>query len=288
MGVRMAFNIARSDFPVWVYNRTRSKAEALATSTDVMVASSPAELANACDVLITMLADGVAVEEVYGGPGGILEGMRRGKTAVEMSTIAPEAVMSLADKLGAVGGRLVDAPVSGSVAAAEAGQLTVMLGGSAEDVETVRPVLVTMASKIFHVGPLGAGAAMKLAVNSVIYGLNQALSEALVLAEQVGIERATAYEVFASSAIAAPFVHYRREAFERPGEIPVAFRMALAQKDMGLILSLAKRLVLSMPQAETNCKVLEAALASGFSEHDVSAVAEYLRVSAPPSQRCVD
>jgi len=259
MGVRMAANIARSGFPLLVYNRTRAKAEAFAKSTNATVASSPAEMAGACDVLITMVSDGSVVEEIYGGPGGVLENLGPGIIAVEMSTIGPEAVLSLSSKLEARGGRLVDAPVSGSVAFAESAMLTVMAGGSADDVNAVRPVLETMSSKIFHLGPVGAGAAMKLAVNTIVYALSGALSEGLVLAERAGIARSAAYEVFSSSAIAAPFVHYRRAAFERPEETPVGCRLALAQKDMDLILALAERLELALPQAETNFNVLQAA-----------------------------
>jgi 3-hydroxyisobutyrate dehydrogenase/2-hydroxy-3-oxopropionate reductase len=277
MGARMAANIARSGFPLSVYNRTRSKSEAFARSTDAAIAGSPAELAGACDALITMVSDGAVVEEIYSGPGGVLENMRPGMIGVEMSTIGPEAVLALGSKLEARGGRLVDAPVSGSVAFAESAALTVMAGGSADDVNAVRPVLEAMASKVFHLGPLGAGAAMKLAVNAIVYALNGALSEGLVLSERAGIARAAAYDVFASSAIAAPFVHYRRAAFERPEETPVGSRLALAQKDMDLILALAKGLHLSLPQAETNRDVLQAASESGLAKHDVSAVAEYLR-----------
>jgi 3-hydroxyisobutyrate dehydrogenase-like beta-hydroxyacid dehydrogenase len=130
---------------------------------------------------------------------------------------------------------------------------------------------------VFHVGPVGSGATIKLAVNAVIYGLCEALAEGLVLAERAGVERTTAYEIFASSAVAAPFVHYRRQEFERPGEPPVAFRLALAKKDLDLILELSERLQSPMPQAAANIGVLEAAMSGGYADHDVSAVAEYLR-----------
>jgi 3-hydroxyisobutyrate dehydrogenase/2-hydroxy-3-oxopropionate reductase len=122
---------------------------------------------------------------------------------------------------------------------------------------------------------------MKLAVNTIIYGLNQALSEGLVLAECAGIDRLTAYKIFACSAIAAPFVHYRREAFERPQDVPVALRLSLAEKDLHLILELAQQLQAPLPQAMSNLAVVEKASSQGFEDHDVSGVAEYLRAQAP-------
>jgi 3-hydroxyisobutyrate dehydrogenase-like beta-hydroxyacid dehydrogenase len=122
---------------------------------------------------------------------------------------------------------------------------------------------------------------MKLSVNTVVYGLNEALSEALVLAERTGLSREQAYEVFAASAVAAPFVHYRRTAFERPGEVPVALPMTLAGKDLRLILELASDCGAPMPQSELNLDLLGRAIAAGLGDADVSAVAELLRAQAP-------
>jgi 3-hydroxyisobutyrate dehydrogenase-like beta-hydroxyacid dehydrogenase len=118
---------------------------------------------------------------------------------------------------------------------------------------------------------------MKLTVNSVLHGLNQALAEGLVLAERAGVAREAAYEVFAASAIAAPFVHYKREAFEHPGQPPVAFSIDLVGKDLDLILALAAQAGASMEQAATNREVARAAVAAGLGDHDLSELATYLR-----------
>jgi 3-hydroxyisobutyrate dehydrogenase-like beta-hydroxyacid dehydrogenase len=118
---------------------------------------------------------------------------------------------------------------------------------------------------------------MKLTVNSVLHGLNLALAEGLVLAERAGVERAVAYEVFAASAIAAPFVQYKREAFEHPGRPPVAFSLDLVAKDLDLILALAAQAGATMEQAATNHRVVEAAVAAGLGDHDLSELATYLR-----------
>ena len=277
MGLPMAANIAAAGFPLVVWNRTASKAEALAARCEARVAASPAALAAEADVVITMVADGDVLLDLYAGSGGMAESLRPGTVCIDMSTISPAQAAAAAVAVTGSGGRFVDAPVSGSVALAEAGTLTVMAGGEASAVDAVRPVLEAVSARVYHMGPVGSGATIKLAVNSIVYGLGQAVSEALVLAEAAGIERARAYEVFANSAIAAPFVHYRREAFLKPGQVPVAFRMVLARKDLDLALDLAAGVGASLPQSELNRAVIEEAIEAGFGDHDMSAVAQHLR-----------
>jgi 3-hydroxyisobutyrate dehydrogenase-like beta-hydroxyacid dehydrogenase len=153
----------------------------------------------------------------------------------------------------------------------------VMVGGDGGALERARPVLDTLAKTVLHVGELGAGATMKLAVNSVVHALNVALSEALVLAERAGVERTRAYEVFAASAAAAPFVLYKRAAFERPEETPVAFSLDLVAKDLDLILALAERVGARMDQGRVNRALVRDALEAGLAERDLSAIAVLLR-----------
>jgi 3-hydroxyisobutyrate dehydrogenase/2-hydroxy-3-oxopropionate reductase len=133
-----------------------------------------------------------------------------------------------------------------------------------------------LGPRIIHLGGLGTGAAMKLAVNTVIFGLNQALAEALVLAESAGIERAAAYDVLAASAVGAPFVGYKRAAFVDPAGTPVAFALELAAKDLGLIAELAAAVGVPMPQARIDLEVINEAIAEGAGR-DFSAVADHLR-----------
>lgn len=277
MGFPMATNIAAAGFPLTVWNRTVTKSERLAAGTGAGMAPSPAGLAGTVDVLVTMVADGSVLEDLYSGEGGMCGSLRAGTVCVDMSTVSPVESRRTAAAVEAAGARFVDAPVSGSTAPAKAGTLTIMAGGGAEDIDTVRPVLEAMGSRIFHMGPVGSGATIKLVVNSIVYGLGQAVAEGLVLAEGAGIERETAYEVFAAGAIAAPFVHYRRDAYLNPGEVPVAFRTVLARKDLDLVLDLADSAGVSMPQAHLNRAQLVDAIEAGFGQHDMSAVAEYLR-----------
>jgi len=160
---------------------------------------------------------------------------------------------------------------------AEAGELTLMVGGEADDLERARPVLESLAKRIVHVGPLGSGAAMKLAVNAVIFGLNGVLAEALVLAERAGIDRAVAYDVFATSAVGAPYVGYKRSAFLEPDSAPVAFSLELAAKDLELIRELVRETASSAPQSGMALATIRAAIETEGAEADFSAVAVHLR-----------
>ena len=280
MGAAMVGTLCRAGVEVVVYNRTRAKADAAAEGTEAAVAATAREAAASAQVVVSSLADDAAVGAAYTGGDGIVAGLQPGAVVCEASTIDPGTVRRLRPLVEDRGASLLDTPVSGSVSSVEAGQLTIMAGGDPAVLERVRPVLDPLAKQIFHVGELGAGAVMKLAVNSVLHGLNLALAEALVLAERAGVERSAAYEVFAASAIAAPFVHYKREAFEHPGRPPVAFSLDLVAKDLDLILALAAQAGAPMEQATTNSRVAEAAVAAGLGDHDLSELATYLRGAA--------
>jgi 3-hydroxyisobutyrate dehydrogenase-like beta-hydroxyacid dehydrogenase len=277
MGAAMVGTLCRAGVEVVVFNRTRSKAEAVGEASGARVADTAREAAAQAQVVLSSLADDAAVGAAYTGGDGIVAGLQPGAVVCEASTIDPGTVRRLRPLVEDRGASLLDTPVSGSVSTVEAGQLTIMVGGDPEALERVRPVLDPLAKQIFHVGDLGSGAVMKLTVNSVLHGLNLALAEGLVLAEKAGVERSTAYEVFAASVIAAPFVHYKREAFEHPGRPPVAFSIDLVAKDLDLILALAEAAGASMEQAATNRHVARAAMAAGLGDHDLSELATYLR-----------
>lgn len=168
----MARNLARAGFPLVLYNRTAERAHALAAEVGGAVAAGPAGAAAEADVVVSMLADGDAVLQVYLSPGGVVEGLRPGTVAVDMSTVGPDVVREVGAAVERAGGAMVDAPVSGSVPAAEAARLMVMAGGEGSVVERIRPVLEAMGSPVFHVGPLGSGQVVKLAVNTLVLGLN--------------------------------------------------------------------------------------------------------------------
>jgi 3-hydroxyisobutyrate dehydrogenase/2-hydroxy-3-oxopropionate reductase len=277
MGAAMVGTLCRAGVDVLVFNRTRSKAEEVASATGATVAATAREAAAQAQVVLSSLADDAAVGVAYTGGDGVVAGLQPGAVVCEASTIDPGTVQRLRPLVEDRGASLLDTPVSGSVSTVEAGQLTIMVGGDPEVLERVRPVLEPLAKQIFHVGDLGSGAVMKLTVNSILHGLNLALAEGLVLAEQAGVDRSTAYEVFVSSVIAAPFVHYKREAFEHPGRPPVAFSLDLVAKDLDLILALAEAAGAAMEQGATNRQVVQAAVAAGLGDHDLSELATYLR-----------
>jgi 3-hydroxyisobutyrate dehydrogenase/2-hydroxy-3-oxopropionate reductase len=279
MGAAMVGRFRGAGFPVVVHNRTRSKAEQVADAQDCSVADSPREAVAGADVVVVSLADDDALLAAYGGADGILAGLRAGAVVCDASTVAPATVRGLAERAHGAGAALLDTPVSGSVSTVESGGLVVMAGGDPDALDRARPVLDSMARHVVHLGPVGTGAAMKLAVNGVLHGLNIALSEALVLAERAGIEREAAYDVIAGSAIGSPFMSYKRAAFLDPDGTPVAFALDLVAKDLELAAALADEVGAPTPQLARNREVIGAVVAAGLGPVDLSAVAEYLRAA---------
>jgi 3-hydroxyisobutyrate dehydrogenase/2-hydroxy-3-oxopropionate reductase len=277
MGSAIARTLARAGGRLVVYNRTPDRAVELAASIGGETAATPAEVAARVDVLLSSVADDEALTALYRGPDGVLGGLTARTVAVDLSTILPATIRDLADDVRRRGAGILDAPVSGSVATAEAGRLTIMVGGDAADLERARPVLEAVAARVIHIGELGAGATVKLAVNAIVMSLNEALAEALVLAERAGVPRHLAYEVFASSAVGAPFVQYKQAAFVDPDGTAPTFSIGLAQKDLRLILALAEQVGARMPQTRANLDVLDEAGRAVGTERDFSEVATHLR-----------
>ena len=278
MGAAMAGRVAAAGHPLTLWNRTRATAESVAAGLPgASVATTAREAAAAADVVVVSLADDAATRATYGGADGLVAGLARGSVVADTSTVAPETIRALADPVRATGAELVDTPVSGSVTTVESGGILVMAGGDATAVERARPALESFAQRIILVGPLGSGATMKLAVNAMVFGLNQTLAESLVLAERAGVGRELAYEVFASSAAGAPFVGYKRAAFVHPESAPVAFALDLVAKDLDLAAALAAAVGAEVPQLRTNRLVVGDAIDAGLGDADMSALAGHLR-----------
>jgi 3-hydroxyisobutyrate dehydrogenase/2-hydroxy-3-oxopropionate reductase len=273
MGTAMVGRLLAAGHPVTVYNRTPSRAEGLGAP----VARTAADAVRGASVVIVSLADDDAVRAAYAGEDGIVAGLGAGAVVCDTSTIAPATVRAVGADVAARGASLLDTPVSGSVALVQSGQLTVLAGGSPEALEQARPALASFAARIVHLGAQGAGATMKLVVNSVVHGLNQAVAEALVLAEKAGVDRAAAYDVFTTSAVAAPFVQYKRQSYVDPESAPVAFALDLVAKDLRLIAELADSVGARMPQLAANRQVVAEAVSAGLGDKDLSALAQLLR-----------
>jgi 3-hydroxyisobutyrate dehydrogenase/2-hydroxy-3-oxopropionate reductase len=281
MGAPMAARLAAAGHEVAVFNRT-PRPELVPDGASAP--SSCAQAAAGAQVLVTMVADGAALNAVLDGADGLLAGVSPGgerPVLVDMSTIGPEAARAVAAKAEAAGVDFLDAPVSGSVPAAESGQLVAMVGGDAAVLDRVRDVLGTMTRDQLHLGPTGAGAAMKLALNLALAVTNETIAETLLLAQRAGISREAAYDVLAAGALASPFVGYKRAAFADPLGAPVAFSVDLMRKDVGLALELADAAGLDVPAGRSVADVLAQTSAEGMGDRDIAAV--LLSLDQPPA-----
>jgi len=277
MGVRMAANLARAGHEVTVWNRTPAKAEAFAQAYGAASAASPRALAEQSDAVLSMLADDTAVDAVYSGADGFLNAAEGTRVFAEMGTISVPRVLELHQAITASGRRFVDAPVSGATQEAEDAQLLIMAGAAAGSTPELEPLFAAMCKRTIWLGKAGTGAAMKLGVNMLIHGLNQTLAEALSLTTAVGIDPEAAYEVLENSAVAAPVLSYRKGLYLDETAHDVSFTVALARKDVGLALDLARASGVVMPQAELNQVVLKAAGEAGYDARDMASILSFVK-----------
>jgi len=273
MGLVMARNVLRAGFPLTVYNRTVERASELVEE-GAKAVEDPIGL-GVCDVVVTMVSDGQAARSIL-VEGRVFEALLPGSLVLEMSTIGPTAVADLAEEADRHGIQLLDAPVSGSVSVAEKGQLFAMVGGNERAYARAVPVLDAMTKGHVLLGPSGAGAAMKLALNSMIAATNQSVAETLALATRFGIDGEDAYDVLTGGVLSSPFVQYKRGAFLHPETEPVAFTTALMHKDLTLVADLASRLNVRMPVARAASSILEEAIEHDLAEADMASVLRLL------------
>jgi 3-hydroxyisobutyrate dehydrogenase-like beta-hydroxyacid dehydrogenase len=276
MGSRIARNLIGAGHDLRVWNRTASVSEQWVADNGGAVADSLSSLAAGSDFLITMLADGDVLADVYEMPGGLAEGVGPETLAIDMGTSGPEAFQRVRALVEGKAGTMVDAPVSGATAAAEAASLLVMVGGTPEVYQRVEPILEAVGNPV-HVGPTGSAAVLKLAVNSVLYGLNQAVGEAVALAERAGVSPETTLDILAKGAAGAPMLTYRREQYLHPDTAPISFTVDLARKDLVLTLEQARRTGAPSGQLERTLELMEALVEQGFGSEDMGYVVEASR-----------
>lgn len=262
MGAPMAARLLDAGHEVRVWNRTRGKAGALVDA-GATEAGSPAEAAAGAEVVVTMLADRAAVEDVV-----VAADLSAGTTLVEMSTIGPDAVRALAARLPE-GVEVLDAPVLGSVPQATEGTLKIFVGGDAEVFGRRRPVLEAMGTPR-HLGPLGAGAAMKLVANSTLGALMTGLAEALALADGLGLEESDVLDILSESAIGVT-AKGKRPLIES-GVYKPNFSLGLAAKDLRLVMEAAEAAGVELRVAAAARSWLERADEHGLGDLDYSAV----------------
>jgi len=266
MGSRLARRLADADYELVVWNRDPAKAEPLVAA-GARAAPTPADVARQVDAVVTMVADPRALVDVTEGTDGVVGGLGKGTTLIQMSTVGPDSTSRLAALLPAEA--LLDSPVLGSVAEVESGTLSVFLGGAPEPVEHWLPVLSTLGT-VFHLGPVGAGTAAKLVANTALVGVIGILGEALALAERLGLSRDAAFEVLGKTALAGQ-AERRRSAVES-GEYPPRFALYLARKDADLILEAAAKKGLELRLTKAADEWLAEAENAGLGDKDYSAV----------------
>jgi 3-hydroxyisobutyrate dehydrogenase-like beta-hydroxyacid dehydrogenase len=274
MGSRMAKRLLDTGHSVIGYNRTRSKAQWLLDA-GMKWAETPRAAAEAAQIIISMVANTAALHAVAQGPTGILAGLSAGKIYIDMSTVSPAASRELAVQAAANGARMLDAPVSGSVATLEEGKLSIMVGGDPDTYERALPILQCIGPKVTRVGANGLAAAMKIATNLSLAVQMLAFSEGVLLAEKSGIARATAVEVLLNSVIASPMVKYRGPfVLHMPSE--AWFDAAMMQKDLLLALELGRQLEVPLPTTATTNEMLTAARGMGLGKQDFAVLFEVL------------
>ena len=274
MGGRMVKRLLDAGHRLIGYNRTRSKAEWLIEA-GMAWADTPREVAEAAEITLSMVTDTWALRAVMNGPDGILAGLSDGKLYVDLSTVSPAESRELAGRVAERGARMLDAPVSGSVATLEEGRLAIMVGGAAEDVERARPVLQDIGPKVSHVGGNGQAALVKIASNLNLAVQMLAFSEAVLLTEKGGIARETAVEALLSGVIASPMLKYRGPfVLKQPDE--AWFDVNMMQKDLLLAQEAGRQLDVPLPTTAVANEFLTAARAMGLEKRDFAAVFEVL------------
>lgn len=266
----MAGRLLDAGHELTVWNRTPGRAAAL-VARGARLAPTPAEAARRAEVAITMLADPAVLEAVVFGAGGLREGLSPGSTFIEMSTVGPDAVRSVAGRLPP-GVTMLDAPVLGSVPQATDGSLKIFVGGTPADFERWSGLLGALGRPVL-VGPAGAGAAMKLVANSTLGALMTALGEALALADALGLDERVTLDVLADSPIGIT-ARSKREHIQS-GTYPPRFRLALAGKDSRLVNEAGVRCGFRLAPVVRSW--FEAAAAAGFGDLDYSAVIAHIR-----------
>jgi 3-hydroxyisobutyrate dehydrogenase len=275
MGAAMAANLARAGFEVTVWNRTRGRAPEL-DELGVRRAATPSEASSAADVAVVCVSDTPDVESVLFGPDGAADGLRSGSLVIDCSTISPSATRDFSERLGGAGVSLVDAPVSGGSEGAQKATLTIFCGGDESAVERARPILEALGKTITHVGPSGAGQAVK-AVNQVILaGTYVGVAEGLVLAMKAGLDGDQVVAALGGGA-AQSWVLANRSGRMLANDYPLGFKVALHRKDLGIALDLARELGAELPVAEMTAEMETDLIGRGRAEDDMSAVARVIR-----------
>jgi 3-hydroxyisobutyrate dehydrogenase len=275
MGAAMAANLARAGFAVTAWNRTPGRAPDLA-DLGIEMTSTPAEAVGDTPIVVVCVSDTPDVEAVLFGEDGVATAARAETLIIDCSTIAPSGSWDFAARLRERGLRMVDAPVSGGSEGAKNATLTIFVGGDERDVEHARPVLNALGRTITHVGPIGAGQAVK-AVNQVILaGAYLGVAEGIVLAMKAGLDVEQVVGALSGGA-AQSWVLTNRSARMIDNDYPLGFKVALHRKDLGIALDLAAQLGAVLPVSALAAQLENGLMTNGHGDDDMSALARSIR-----------
>jgi 3-hydroxyisobutyrate dehydrogenase-like beta-hydroxyacid dehydrogenase len=263
---------------VYGTNRTQAKAEPL-IERGLIWRDTPREVAAAADIVFSMVTDDAALTAITSGPDGILAGLRPGTVYVDMSTVSPRISRELAGRVQAAGAAMLDAPVSGSVPAAQSGTLSIMVGGTEEAFKKSEPLLRTLGSTVTYVGSNGQGLLLKLAINISLAAQMLAFSEGLLLAERGGIDPELAANAMAASPIGSPMLKARVPLVLDLPEQPW-FDMRLMHKDIRLALEAGREPGIPLPTASAADSMLTTAEELGYGHRDIAGFLEVLSRTA--------
>ncbi|MGC2374950.1 MAG: NAD(P)-dependent oxidoreductase [Solirubrobacteraceae bacterium] len=273
MGSRMAANVAQAGYELTVWTHTEGKARRWASEHAATAATTPAEVAAASEVVVSMVVDGAQVEGVLCGQDGVADGAREGLLCIDMSTIAPTDTRRIAARLEERGVRMVDAPVTGSSPRAEAGTLTIMVGGEPTDFERAKPLLESMGELIVHVGELGQGEMLKLINNSLGAANAAAVAEALLVADATGVDLDALVAVTQSGSGASAQMQMKAGPM-REHDYATLFKTEHLLKDVRLCLEEAQAAGVPFPAAAHARDLLSATMGRGHGADDYAAVIE--------------
>ena len=282
MGAAIAARLLARGHAVMIWNRTVEKTRSLAAA-GATVAATPQELSTAADCIITVLTDAAAIDATYQGQSGLLAGKVRGKLFIDMSTVRPEVETALAAKVREKGAALIECPVGGTVGPAKEGKLFGFVGGDAGDVARAKPVLDQLCRRVEHVGAVGAGASMKLAINLPLLVYWQALGEALSLCLPLGIDPVRLMDIFADTSGGPNMLRVRGPAIaatlQGKSTTPVTFDVDLIRKDLRTMIDEASAHGLAMPLTSRALECFDEASRDGWGAQDATMLpARWLQV----------
>ncbi len=275
MGKPMAQNLLRAGFPLVVWNRTKAKADEL-TKSGAKLASSPRDAASRCDVLITIVSDPPALEEVLWGSQGALDALKRGATLIDSSTVSPDLARRVAAECEKRGIDFLDAPVTGGTWGAEKGELVFMVGGKAAVLERMTSILSAMGKKFPLLGPNGAGQTVKLAMNLLLAIQVDGFAEALALVTAAGVPADRLMEIFLSSMGRSGVLEVKAPMMVK-GEFPASFPLRLMHKDVRLALELAREKGIMLPAGAAAYATYSAVKDVSNDDPDFSAISRFWR-----------